>query len=37
MTIMLQPDAPTASRTDVRDDREAPPLWDGMRGSNHNF
>lgn len=31
------PMRPPHPAPDVRDGREAPPLWDGMRGSNHDF
>ncbi|WP_407158390.1 hypothetical protein [Bradyrhizobium sp. STM 3557] len=31
------PTRPPHPAPDVRDDREAPPRWDGMSGSNHNF
>jgi hypothetical protein len=31
------PIRPPHPAPDVHDDREAPPLWDGICGSNHNF
>jgi hypothetical protein len=35
--ITLQPDTPTASRTNVRDDREAPLLRSGTHQAYFNF